>query len=284
MYFVPRTERAMEFARTFIIGGVGYDIYPRSFENLARLAALDDPLTPCLADAHVIFGDAAALAKLHELQEILRRHLADAAYMRAVAEKRFTEACENVAVPGYLLTLLSEVIAALNSSYFRYGIKRQYAELAAMPAKPADFLAGYDAIVQNPTRDNCEALFHMVGTFAGFAVTPAAADAAEVQKAQDAADVASLYEEISSTFGKIYTAAELGDARYAFLAASCLAGELAWTGWRLPSLMGAWNAEDLPAFAAHTQAVEAALVHEIEARGAKIRRYADFTEFAENIK
>ena len=49
-------------------------------------------------------------------------------------------------------------------------------------------------------------------------------------------------------------------------------------------LMVAWNADDLCGFAAHARKVEAALVGEIGARGGSIRRYADFSEFAENIK
>ena len=33
-YFIPKTERAYSFARTFMIEGVGYDIYPMSWERL----------------------------------------------------------------------------------------------------------------------------------------------------------------------------------------------------------------------------------------------------------
>lgn len=35
-YFVPATERGNELAQTFIIGGVGNDLYPRSWERMER--------------------------------------------------------------------------------------------------------------------------------------------------------------------------------------------------------------------------------------------------------
>jgi len=291
VYFIPADESARssareiarDFARTFLLDGVGYDIYPRSWENLAAIASMESFMTPCLADVQVLYGTDAAKMRFASLQEKLRGNLADAAYCRRIAKKRFAEACRLADTPGYLLMALGDVIAALNGRYFRYGIKRYLTELALMENKPADFIAAAGALIASPTRGGCEALIASVGAYTGFAAEiPPVTHESEPPK--DAANVASLYEEISSTFGKIYTAAENGDVTYAFLAASNLAGELAWTGWALPPLMDAWRADDLGGFAEHTRKVEAALVGEIEARGGKIRRYADFSEFAENIK
>ena len=33
-YFIPATERGCELAQTFIIDGVGHDLYPRSWERI----------------------------------------------------------------------------------------------------------------------------------------------------------------------------------------------------------------------------------------------------------
>ena len=33
-YFIPETERGCSLARTFIIDGVGHDLYPRSWERM----------------------------------------------------------------------------------------------------------------------------------------------------------------------------------------------------------------------------------------------------------
>lgn len=41
-FFVPATERGNELAETFIIDGVGHDLYPRSWERLEDSVNLDD--------------------------------------------------------------------------------------------------------------------------------------------------------------------------------------------------------------------------------------------------
>ena len=145
VYYIPDDDGAREiardFARTFILDGVGYDIYPRSWENLADIASMENFMTPCLADVRVLYGTDAARARLASLQETLRGNLADAAYCRKIAEKRFAEALRYADAPGYLLMALGDVIAALNGMYFRFGIKRYLAELSAMEKKPADYLS-----------------------------------------------------------------------------------------------------------------------------------------------
>ncbi len=45
-YFVPKTERGGKFAATFILAGVGYDIFPMNWARLERIADLRDSLTP----------------------------------------------------------------------------------------------------------------------------------------------------------------------------------------------------------------------------------------------
>ena len=122
VYFIPADESARDFARTFLLDGVGYDIYPRSWENLAAIASMENFMTPCLADVQVLYGTDAARARLTSLQETLRANLADAAYCRKIAKKRFDEACRLAKTPGYLLMALGDVIAALNGLYFRFGI------------------------------------------------------------------------------------------------------------------------------------------------------------------
>ena len=52
-FFVPATERGNSLAQTFIIDGIGYDLYPRSWERTERTAALDDPATLCLGNAQI---------------------------------------------------------------------------------------------------------------------------------------------------------------------------------------------------------------------------------------
>lgn len=55
-YFIPSTPRGNELAQTFIIGSVGSDLYPRSWERTERTADLDDLTTPCLGNAKILYA------------------------------------------------------------------------------------------------------------------------------------------------------------------------------------------------------------------------------------
>lgn len=52
-YFVPATERGNQLAETFIIDGVGHDLYPRSWERLENSVNLND--MPIVLDNATIF-------------------------------------------------------------------------------------------------------------------------------------------------------------------------------------------------------------------------------------
>jgi len=55
-YYVPATERGLELGRTFIIGGIGHDLYPRTWERTERTANLDDRATICLGKAKILYS------------------------------------------------------------------------------------------------------------------------------------------------------------------------------------------------------------------------------------
>lgn len=55
-YFIPATERGNELAQTFIIGGIGNDLYPRSWERTQRTADLEDLATQCLGNAKILYA------------------------------------------------------------------------------------------------------------------------------------------------------------------------------------------------------------------------------------
>ena len=92
-YFVPATERGNGLAQTFIIGGVGNDLYPRSWERMERTASLDDPCTPCLGNAIILYARAPEdEARFEALQQKLLANLADPRFVYARALERLDEA------------------------------------------------------------------------------------------------------------------------------------------------------------------------------------------------
>ena len=92
----------------------------------------------------------------------------------------------------------------------------------------------------------------------------------------DGMQLAGLYEEISSTFNKIYVCCEAGNAVLAFLSAVCLQRELDEVGEY--DLLEAFDHRALGRLAARK--IEAEFVGLIEENGGRIRRYGSFEEFA----
>lgn len=72
-YFVPVTKKGEDFARTFILKGVGYDIWGIPWERLEKFAALEEYNITCLADADILY---ARTEKDRERFETLQKELA----------------------------------------------------------------------------------------------------------------------------------------------------------------------------------------------------------------
>jgi len=55
-YFIPANERAYEFAQGFILEGVGYDVFPISWERAGGIADLQETLTPLIGEAQILYA------------------------------------------------------------------------------------------------------------------------------------------------------------------------------------------------------------------------------------
>ena len=160
-YFVPKTERGQEFGGQFILQGVGYDIFPMSWERLRGIARLEESLAPLVGDAQVLYyGDEGDLERFRALERELRQCLQDSAYCREMAGKRFDRAwgqwgrlktgdlCSRRLAAGLLLMDAAEAVAFANGTYFHRGLKGQFADLQAMAQAPEGFLALYQQAIQ----------------------------------------------------------------------------------------------------------------------------------------
>ena len=55
-YFIPRTERGYGFGTDFILEGVGYDIFPMSWERVENIADMNEVLLPCVGDVRILYA------------------------------------------------------------------------------------------------------------------------------------------------------------------------------------------------------------------------------------
>lgn len=87
-YYIPKTERGYNLGIGFIIDGVGYDLFPISWERITRIADLQECLLPLVGDVRVIYcGDSCDLERFKEIQSKLHSNLANDEYVKDIARK-----------------------------------------------------------------------------------------------------------------------------------------------------------------------------------------------------
>lgn len=294
LYFVPATDRAMELCRTFLIEGVGYDLFPVDWARLGRIADFSDPLSPLLGEAKVLYCQSAKDGERFEaLRKAQAENLQNPAHMLGAARQRLRQAKEVFAslcledglgkarsLAGYAMILLSDACAYRNGRYFRRGLKGQMADLAEMDLLPAGFLADYRAVVAARTVPALRAYCRhaLRGTEAllreGEGETPPAL------RPEALAD---MLRESVSTFNKIHVCAQTGNAALAFISGVCLEGALEEmrqeAGAPACDLLSYYDEGDLHAFDRRAQEVLASLVSAVERGGADMQPYATMDDF-----
>ena len=301
-YFVPKTERGQEFGGQFILQEVGYDIFPLSWERLGGIARLEEPLTPLVGDAQVLYcGDQGDLERFQALERELRQCLQDSAYCREMAEKRFFRAgeewdrlktgdlCSRRLAAGLLLMDAAEAVAFANGTYFHRGLKGQFADLQAMVQTPEGFLAFYQQVIQagdaQTLEKACGELLALLGDWLG-RTRPAPAPPqreGETGQRKDAAALGPWYEELSSTFQKLRSCRDRGDWVLAFLSAVCLQRELEGIAleYAVPryQVLGAYQWDDLDPLVQAADRAETALTAAIRQSGGIIKEYDSWEGF-----
>lgn len=310
-YFIPKTQRAYDFARTFIIDGIGYDVFPVSWERAEGIADLQESLIPLIGDSVPIYcATRADMERFERLRARLKRNLCDPRAAHSAAHARLVSAgdllyeargagdeSELRMIVGYAALALADAVALHHNTYYHFGLKRQYADLCTMPGVPEDICAGYRDVLLARTADaalvSCDALLNDVCAHMGEQKPVpgvnacSGADDASGSHA-DYGALAKLYEEICSTFNKIYVSCDSGDAMLACISAVCLQYELdcahAEYGAHRYGLFEAYAPDNLTAWSGAVQTIERDFERFITAGGGRIRQYRTFDEFASGIE
>lgn len=301
-YFIPKGPRGEEFGADFILAGVGYDLFPISWERAQGIARLQEPLTPLIGDVTLLYADSPQdLERFHALQGELSRCLADEKLCHTRSLERFQKAVEaysrlglgNLAVrrayAGRLLMLAAESVALENGAYFHFGLKRQFEELQELQKKPPNFLEAYLAVIRSETAPQmeaaCKSLLRSLGAWLGADWQPVPVPPAPPsgKKNKKLGELAPWYEELCSTFQKLRVCRDDGNWILAFLTGACLQEELEslTAEYELPffSVLDAYCCDDLGPLVRAADAVERDLAGRIEVCGGHIKRFATFEEF-----
>ena len=301
-YFIPKTDRGRAFGLDFILAGVGYDIFPLSWERLQGIAHLQEPLVPLVGDAVLLYSDSQEdTDRFQALQRELAACLADKAYCRRMCEERFYRAAAQRQMgdsgdfstqrkcAGQLLLDGAEALAFHNGTYFHAGLKRHGQELEAMEKKPAGFLRRYSQVMEAESpgalQKASEYLFTCLGEFFGlpWKAVPGERPLPSGEKEENLAELSAWYEECSSLFCKLRVCREREQRELAFLSGVCLQRELdeLAASYAVPAyaLLEAYHWADLTPLVQTADRIERDLVDRIVRSGGRIKRFASFPEF-----
>lgn len=296
-YFVPITDKGRGFAQTFILNGIGFDIWGIEWERLERFAALEEYNITCLADGEILYSRTKEDAdRFYALQKKQRENLSDPVKMRANAleaygqakaiylEMLFAKGGDIKLGAGYVLDYLAQAIAYTNLRYFQHSQTRQLEELASMAQVPEGFAERYSRVIRERDGESqkklCYELIWMVKEFL---------DRPEERQRQERnfQDLADWYGELSYTWLRIRYYCGKQDADRAYMWGIYLQEELNHVcgdfGLEKMDLMDSFDPDALDRLAARGNELENKMRAAIDKGGGIIREYPSTEVFLREI-
>lgn len=298
-YYVPITERANSLSQSFIVDEVCYDIYPRTWESIESMAALNDCHTACLADASVLYARTEAdRAHFERIRAKLFANLKSRGVVLFKARERLNVAreiflgmifnqklCEVRSSAGFILDYLGQSIALFNGRYFHRNALYQLEELEGFPQKPARFAEVYEQIIRCDTVDAIKALCYRLLTIVGDFLGPEK-EGRTSGCHKSFRGLADWYQEFSHMWRRIDESCTQGDVRRAFIWGCSLQHELDVVheefGLEEMDLVGAFDAGDLSVMRARAQEVEGKIVDAIVKSSVRVAIYRTLDDFLQS--
>ena len=294
-YYIPATNKANGLARTLIIDGRGYDLFPMSWERIERMADVKEYNTTCLAKVEIIWArsdeDRQRFASLQaRLQANLKNpsHMLERAkswyntvkevHQDTLFEEKLYKVRENA---GHICDLLAIAVAFANGSYFPHGQTCQLQVLSGMKKLPKDFLKLYRGIMMEESPDIQKRLCHEIikntKTFLDSFIVH------EKSCEPDFSELAVWYQELCYTWQRVYHWCDEADPVNAYLWCCMLQSEVEEWGRKFGiddvDILSAFNENDLVGFRKRAEGVELAFRQAIERNGVILDEYATMEDF-----
>ncbi|MCL2363886.1 MAG: hypothetical protein FWC71_04395 [Defluviitaleaceae bacterium] len=295
-FYIPATHRANGLARTFIIGGIGHDLFPMSWDTIETMADMKHYNSTCLHDGQILWArndadrqrftalQARQTANLHNPQYMLARaqkwlNTAKEVFADTLFEERLSKIRENA---GHICDLLAIAVAFANQHYFKHGQKDQLTELTEMKQRPTDFIQLYTHIIHQSNRDTQKRLCHqLIANTQSFlqCLNPSNVP----QTTPDFTELANWYQELSYTWRRVYHWCDANDPINAYLWCCFLQNEVEEWGSKfniqIRGILDAFDANNLLAFRQRAQQVETAFTQAIAANQVILDTYPTIDDF-----
>jgi len=295
-YFIPVTERGNELAQTFIIGGVGNDLYPRSWERTERTASLDDPATLCLADGVILYARTKDDEKRFEaIRQKLFDNLKNPDFIYKKALENLDKAMDlyrtmmfedrlwkTRGLAGYIQHYLMISVACLNGTYWKEWHIGVIPALKQWKNLPEHFIEYYQAILAATSSGELKSISHLLITTTRSFIAQFKPENNKV-KTPDYIWLADWYQELRTTLNRLYYYCEVKNADAAFSDACNLQKELSIIADEFNlkelDLLGVFDALDLELLSNRAAELEKVIISAIEEQGIKISSYDTIEAF-----
>ena len=296
-YFVPATERGNELSQTFIIEGIGHDLYPRSWERTERTARLEDRATLCLGNAKILYSRSKEDEERFEsIRQQLFRNLEDKAFVYKKALEGLNVAMDlyrtmmfedsfykvRMAV-GYVNHYLAVAVGYINGSYFKDWRDGQLAELIKMELLPSNFIEYYKAVVNAKTTHEMKSLAHLLISTTREFLAEQKPQKPELERVVNYLGLAEWYQELSLTFRRLRYYCDIKHSEAAFIDAVNLQSELSIVEEEFNleemDLLSSFDSKDLENIKRQSQKLEQYIISEIERHGVQLNTYASLEDF-----
>lgn len=306
-FFVPATERGYELSRTFIIDGVGHDLYPRSWERLEASANLQD-MAIVLTGATILYARTKEdAARFESLQKKLADNLQNSAFVYGKAlecldkaldiyrsfmfeEKSYRARSE----AEYIHLYLSQAVAYLNHTITDSPI---FNERQAYDATPESSIYHCPAMLHVPDgffsnarellttgdiKTLREIIHNLLCTTRAFVLERKPVSTSE-QKNADFSDLSDWYQELSLTWRRIRHFCTKGMVEKAYTDACYLQNELLYVAEEFQieelNLLDSFIPEDLELLAFRSNQLEQIIRRIIADHGISINEYNSLEDF-----
>lgn len=296
-YFVPANEKGYSLSRTFIVDGIGYDLYPRSWQRMEAMANLDDYNTTGLGDVEILYCRSEEdKNRFLAMQQKLQENLKDPNFMFKKALEKLNVAMEiyqtmvfeeNLSkvrmAAGFIADYLSVAVACINHTYFKYSQINQISELSNMKTLPQNFIEYYKAIIQADSMDELKKLCHVMILSTRKLLSYVKPQEEKKACPADFHNLASWYQELCYTWRRIYYWCGENNAEKVFVWTCYLQQELnivkeEFNLKEMP-LADSYNAENLEPIRKRAEELEKYIVEEIHKHGVELDEYASIEDF-----
>ena len=305
-YFIPATERGYELQQTFIINGVGHDLYARSWERMELSVELKE-MAVVLAGATILYAKSKEdIKRFEDMQKRLRDNLGDDnfVYRKALEcldnalevyrsfifeEKSFRARSEAKVIHLYV----SEAVALMNHTFTDSPIfsERQAYDntpessiyhCPKMTQVPDEFFVNAGRLlVTQDVEELREIVYKLIRSTRAFVLErkPIAA----IEKEIDYHELAGWYQELSLTWRRIRYFSKNNMVEKAYTDACYLQNELLYVaeefGLEEMNLLDSFNPDDLELLVLRSDALEQVIRKTLTEHGIVINEYDSLEAF-----